>query len=350
MGQASSKGEPSSEGELAASESESQPNLLRIPQETRDNIYSFIDHAHDFRRLWVCRQLYNETRTFFYDRFALEIDVFADVRRPHNARNLVRHGQHGGRVTLRPLKRKIPRGAGFRSVNLFVDTMSYPADSEKTWCSFCTDPWCMKCGEPLYERLLSCLRWKVDPGVEVKLYYHLNGELDLMSKAEVRDPKKRQMLWLFKEGNGLPQCKTLIIHCSAENRTPYEMPSPHNCEDLESELLYMQLIRVMEAGSSLEHFEIWLPECIFLLQQTEASGPRRRLKHGRCFIEFLFHWYQLDFENPMLFNPQETRGLKRLKVMIWNDQEKPTQQRVPVRALKAEELNHYLNLDADSAD
>ncbi|KAI4259725.1 MAG: hypothetical protein L6R42_004443 [Xanthoria sp. 1 TBL-2021] len=356
---------------MANSEAESPTNLLRIPQETRDNIYSFIGNVNDVRRLWVCRQLYNETRQLFFDKFALELDVFADCRRPLQGHQLVdgtpkqqnnigwtlespvRHGQYAGRTALRPLTKRRPRGVRLKSVHVHVSTIWRPSDPEATWCSFCRDNWCLKCGNGLYIRLLTCLRSKIDPRVVVKLYYHLDGELDLMSRPETRIPKKTRMLsifkadGIFKKYSGLPQCKTLIICCSAGNRTSSEMGAPHSRNDLEWTSIYNELVQFMLNGSLLEHLEIWLPECIFRLSQTEASESRRRLNHGNNFLGFL-RQHQENFGRPRVFYQQTILGLGSIKLMVWNDQERPSQQRVPVRALEAEELKKYLESEVEN--
>ncbi|KAL8648880.1 MAG: hypothetical protein Q9226_005808 [Calogaya cf. arnoldii] len=335
---------------MATSDPKSQANLLRIPQETRDNIYSFIGDVNDFRSLWVCRQLYNETREVFYNNFALEVDVFADCRRSLNGfwnvdgiprQNLVRHGPYGGRRALRPLNRKIPQGASLKSVHILISTLWRPSDLEATWCSFCQNDRCGKCGTLLYNRLVNCVRSKVDHQVSVKLYYHLDGELETMSRPETRVLKKTQMLSIFDKKNYLPQCDTLIICCSAETRTSSEVGVRQESNDLEWTSIYNKLFELILRGSSLEHLEIWLPECIFRPVQTEAPKSRRRLNHGGKCSDFL-RAYQESLGRPEVLPHPKDPSLRSLKLMVWNDQERPFQQRVPVRALEAEELKEYL--------
>ncbi|KAI4230734.1 MAG: hypothetical protein LQ349_006069 [Xanthoria aureola] len=345
---------------MAIPRPELQANLLRIPQETRDNIYSFIDHANDFRRLWVCRQLYSETREAFYDRFALEIDVFADARylpkvhsdvdgtsRQRTVRHgpsPVRYGPWGGRPVLRPLDRKIPQGASLRNVHVLVCTGWSPIKREVLSCPFCRDVGCcMHFGGLFFGEIRDCLSSKIDPQVIVKLYYNLDWELDLVSESATESAryKKVRMLGLFHKDDGLPQCKTLIIYCSAGHRTSPEVRAPDHRVDLEWRSIYKRLCHFIRDGSSLEHLEIWLPECIFRLDQTEASESRRRLKHGNEFLAFLRH-HQENFGRPWMFYQQTNLSLGSVKLMVWNDQERPSQQSVPVRALEFEELTKYL--------
>ena len=337
---------------MATSRPDSQANLLRIPQETRDNIYSFISPADDFRRLWVCRQLYNETREVFYDRFALDIDVFADSRGPPkvhsdvdgtSGQSPVRDGPYGGTVALRPLQRKIPQGASLRNVHVFVCTGWSPIDQEAPLCWFCQEVGCcLQNAEQNFCEFRDCLKSKIDPQVMVKLYYNLDWELGSTSMSDLTTISlKSRMLLLFKKGNGLPQCKTLIIYCSAGHRTSPEVRAPDHNIDWEWFSIFLQLINLIEIGSLLEHLEIWLPECIFRLDQTGASVSRRRLKHGVCFLAFLCR-HQGNFGRPWLFYEQTILSLGSVKLMVWNDQERPSHQSVPVRALEFEELTKYL--------
>ncbi len=346
---------------MATSRPESQANLLRIPQETRDNIYSFISPANDFRSLWVCRQLYNETREVFYDRFALEIDVFADARylpnvhsdvdgtsRQRTVRHRpspVRYGPWGGRPVLRPLDRKIPQGASLRNVHVLVCTGRSPNKRQVLSCPFCPDVGCcMHFGGLFFSEIRDCLSSKIDPQAIVKLYYNLDWELDLVSASATESAirfKKVQLLDLFHKDYGLPRCKTLIIYCSAGYRASPKVRAPDHRVDWEWMSIYERLIRLIRNGSSLEHLEIWLPECLFRLDQTAASESRRRLKHGNDFLAFLRH-HQEKFGRPWMFHQQTNLNLGSVKLMVWNDQERPSQQSVPVRALEFEELTKYL--------
>lgn len=332
---------------MATSRPESQANLLRIPQETRDNIYSFISHANDFRRLWVCRQLYNETREAFYDRFALEIDVLADANRLPNidgtsGQSPVRHSPLGGRPALRPLERKIPQGASLRNVHVLVCTSRSAIKQKVPSCPICREVGC-SCthfGGLFFGEVRNCLSSKIDPQVVVKLYYNLDWELDLASEFATSF-KKFRMLGLFHKDDGLPQCKSLIIYCSAGHRTSPEVRAPDHRVDLEWMSIYKRVCHFIRNGSSLEHLEIWVPECIFRLDQTEASESRRRLKHGNDFLAFLRH-HQENFGRPWMFYQQTILSLGSVKLMVWNDQERASQQSVPVRALEFEELTKYL--------
>ena len=332
---------------MANTRPQSQANLLRIPQETRDNIYSFISHVNDFRRLWVCRQLYKETRELFYANFALEIDVFADCRRPINKQSLVRHGRYGGKAALRPLKRKIPQGASFQSIHLFVSAFNCPSNPEATQCSFCLDDWCGKCGIGLFDRLHNCLRSKIDPQVVVKLYYSLGGEKDNVSQAWIS--KKTRMISLFASDKGLPQCQSLIIYCSAEIRTPSDMAVRIGRRDSEWTLINDMLIRTMQAGSSPKRLEIWLPECIFRPEQTEASKSSRRLNQGDEFLGLL-RKFQHSAETSRVSHRQKTPAGLNVRLMVWNDQERPSQQSVPVKQLSYKKLKHYLDSEVVKQD
>lgn len=123
--------------------------FLVVPQEIRDHVYSFIDDPIDIcHSLWVCRQLYNETYQLFWDRYTLDLDVFADAKRrmfrvrvdhpnnllPHPLQTNKRprwwsfqlhlaHGQDGGKVMQR--LESIPEESKplLKTVNLFVPTV-----------------------------------------------------------------------------------------------------------------------------------------------------------------------------------------------------------------------------------
>ncbi|KAL8926775.1 MAG: hypothetical protein Q9172_001651 [Xanthocarpia lactea] len=339
-----------------------QANLLSVPQEIRDSIYGFVDDTNNFRRLWVCRQLYEETRQLFYDGFALDLDAFADCRRPleegwndygiltryNNAIDgtkkrmpqefYVRHVQHSGMATFRRL-RNVPQGALLKRVHVLVSPGWGPSTPEGNWCSFCLDNFCTECGEGLVARFQTCLRSTIDPQILVKIYYHLDDGVDPTSRAETRFFKKIQLLSIFKADRGLPHCKTLTICCSAGQRTRSNNYFGGNC--MEWTLVCSRLASEMKHGSSLEHLEIWVPGCIFDVDQNESSGLRRQKNED--FLGF-------DRSNPQKYRDaswfqrlQRIPSLKSIKHMVWNDQERPSQQSVPVKPLGVEGLDIYLD-------
>ncbi|KAL8861432.1 MAG: hypothetical protein Q9178_002305 [Gyalolechia marmorata] len=341
-----------------------QANLLSVPQEIRDSIYSFVDDTNNFRRLWVCRQLYEETRQLFYDGFALDLDVFADCRRPleggwhidgtpkkHTSaidgkkkislqEDYVRHVQHSGMAIFRRL-RKVPRGALLKHVHILVSTGWGPSTPEGTWCSFCLDDSCTECGQGLVARFQRNLRSTIDPQILVKVYYHLDLGVDPTSRAETRVFKKIQLLSIFEADRGLPQCKTLTIYCSVGVRPRSNKYFGGNGEEWRD--VCNLLARDMRNGSSLEHLEIWVPGCIFDVSQNEASNLDRR-RYQADFLGFDRSNLQEYRDASWLKVLQTILSLKSIKYMVWNDQERPSQQSVPVKPLGVAGLD----IDLDS--
>lgn len=338
-----------------------QANLLCVPQEIRDSIYSFVDDTNNLRRLWVCRQLYEETRQLFYDGFALDLDVFADCRRLleggwhidgtpkeytsaiHGTRKIlpqedyVRHVQNSGMATFRRL-RKVPQGALLKRVHVLVSTGWGPSTLEGYWCSFCLDDSCTECGQGLVARLQRNLRSTIDLQILVKLYYHLDLSVDPTSRAETRVFKKIQLLSIFEADRGLPHCKTLTICCSARHCTRWYKYFSGN--DLEWSAVCNILARKMRHGSSLEHLEIWVPRCIFDVDQNESSDLDRRKNEGD-FLGLSRSYPQKYHDSALIKLLQTIPGLKSIKHMVWNDRERPSQQSVPVKPLGVEGLDIY---------
>ncbi|KAL8913454.1 MAG: hypothetical protein Q9171_001747 [Xanthocarpia ochracea] len=340
-----------------------QANLLCVPQEIRDSIYSFVDDTNNFRRFWVCRQLYEETRQLFYDGFVLELDAFSDCRRPLEGSWLVdgapkkytsaidsterimpqeiyvRHVQHSGMATFRRL-RNVPQGALLKRVHVLVSTCWGPSTPEGNWCSFCLDDSCTECGQGLVARFQRNLRSTIDPQILVKLYYHLDLGVDPTSRAETRVLKKTQLLAILEADRGLPHCKTLTICCSAWQRTRWNRYFGGN--GLEWTAVCNMLVGEVRHSSSLEHLEIWIPGCIFHVDQNKSSGLRRR-KIGEEFLGLGRSKPQEYRDASWLKALQTIPSLKSIKHMVWNDRERPSQQSVPVKPFGVEGLDVYLD-------
>ncbi len=174
----------------------------------------------------------------------------------------------------------------------------------------------------------------------VKLYYSLGGEKDNVSQAWIS--KKTRMISLFASDKGLPQCQSLIIYCSAEIRTPSDMAVRSGRRDSEWTLISDMLIRMMQAGSSPKRLEIWLLECIFRPEQTETSKSSRRLNQGDEFLGLL-RKFQHSAETSRVSHRQKTPAGLSVRLMVWNDQERSSQQSVPVKQLSFKKLKHYLD-------
>lgn len=192
----------------------------------------------------------------------------------------------------------------------------------------------MKCRGLFISKIEYFIRSKIDPQVLVKLYYHLDGKLEPMLRSDIRISKKLQMLCL------LPKC-SLVVYCSADNYTPSEVSVRRISNESEWTSICNQL-KSMLVSSSLQHLDIWLPKCILHGDQTRTLKSSQRLIHGDGFPGSL-RQYQANIWKTWVSNQQNIRALGSIKLMVWNNQERPSKQRIPVRALEAEELEQYLD-------
>ena len=347
----------------------SQRTLLGLPREVRDNIYSFIDNPTDIgRSLWACRQLYDETHQIFYDRYVFKLDVFSNENR-HVHETAARGGDNGkkrryfivladqnGMGVVRRLE-TLPEIAksGLRNVSLYVPfrfgPSGAPCHGPYPSCCMCME--CVGYGRGLCERLVALLRSETNLHASIKIHYHLGSTLEMYPRWKT--PKidvKDLMLSLFKKDGGLPQCTTLAICCSIGRALWFEPPRGHyvcimpdTIEQWSS--LCNTLATIMQAGSYLQHLEVWIPawfwekdddpnediELSVVSQEvTDSQLSAVPRQHPVCFWEPLWVHYLTKIW-----------GLKSVKIMRWNDRERTSEQSVPVRCVEIEGFQEFLD-------
>ncbi|KAL9586165.1 MAG: hypothetical protein Q9212_001086 [Teloschistes hypoglaucus] len=361
-----------------------QSSLLRLPPELRNMVYSLLHPHHIRRSLWICRQLYVETHRMFYEQFCLNLDVFSDGLRPvfrirvdHPKKPLphpllphraprkwsyqlhLGHGQNGNRVMDRLESMPEPSKANLQAVNLFVPGIWAPSGPPfpPQWQHYsCQCDMCEIYGSGLQPLLLQFLKLTIKPHVSVTVYYHTRSVLAPTPPTfRMWTGPDDGILSLFKKPNGLPGCKKLVICCS--QRTPWPVEANWSNEDrhqsgigvssvAEWAALCDTLITIMEDGSFLEHVEVWIPN--WLMRNTEFSKRLDPAAIARPLMQWemdaLDSFKELRFHQPIWVHfLTKITGLNSVRIMLWNDYERTSQQSRPVVPLQDVVLQEYLN-------
>ncbi|KAL8869015.1 MAG: hypothetical protein Q9174_004592 [Haloplaca sp. 1 TL-2023] len=351
----------------------SQCTLLGLPREVRDHIYSFIDNPRDIgRSLWACRQLYDETHQIFYNRFVLKLDVFSDAgRHVHetevrgdddgngrrvNRRYFIVLADQNGKGVVRQLK-TLPDAAKsrLRNVSLFVPFRFGPprVPAHRPYPSRCLCPECVGYGKGLCGRLMALLRSETNLHASIKVHYHLGSTLEIYPRWKNPNIDDTDlMLSLFKTDGGLPQCTTLAICCSIERlMEPERSPGYDGCifpDTMEQwSSLCNTLATIMQAGSYLQHFEVWIPAWFWEKDDDPEediilSVVTQEVRDWQSWVPW--RKYPVAFWEPLWVHClTKIQGLKSVKIMRWNDRERTSEQSVPVKAVEVEGFQEFLD-------
>ncbi|KAL8736976.1 MAG: hypothetical protein Q9181_002144 [Wetmoreana brouardii] len=361
---------------MASSSAAQSSTFLGLPPEIRNIIYGFIDDPIDIcHPLWLCRQLYHETHQMFYDRFTLDLDVFAGARRrvfrvrvdhpqdllPHPTQPNRRpkwwsfqlhlgHGQNGIEVLHRLESIPEESKARLRKINLFVPTLWAPPGPPipLRWQHYsCQCVFCDVYGRGLQPLLLQSLRSAINPHVLVDIYYHMRSALFLTpSNVRLWTSTDDAILSLFKTQSGLPGCKRLIVCCGNGSDMEVDQVGEVVGADASSVEEWAgfcnALTTIMRNGSSLEHLEVWIPASVLLDDEPGFEIEFSRIARGLNDAE-IDPRHRIYFNEPFWVHfLTKIHGLKSVKVMLWNHWERTSQQSMSVTPLEVEGLREYL--------